>query len=57
MSDKGHVKKTAKALKVKDLAPKKGSEAKIKGGSDAVVSSRYGLGVNHNETLLLDADG
>jgi hypothetical protein len=57
MSDKSHMKKTAKAIKVKDLAPKKGSQAKIKGGSNAVVSSRYGIGVNHNETLLLDADG
>jgi hypothetical protein len=29
MSEKGHPKKTAKAIKVKDLASKKGSEAKV----------------------------
>jgi hypothetical protein len=57
MSDKGHVKKTAKAIKVNDLAPKKGSEAKVKGGSDAVMSYRYGTQGQHNETLLLDTGG
>ena len=32
MSAKGHPKKTPKAIKVKDLTSKKGSEAKVKGG-------------------------
>jgi hypothetical protein len=50
-------KKTTTSIKVKDLPPKKGSEAKVKGGSDAVMSSRSGGTMQHNETLLLDTGG
>ena len=57
MSAKSHPKKTAKAIKVKDLASKKGSEAKVKGGSDEVISYRPGGQNQHNETLLLDTGG
>jgi hypothetical protein len=53
MSAKGDGKKTTARTTVKDLAPKKAREAKIKGGSDQVC--RAGCNINHNETLLLDA--
>jgi hypothetical protein len=55
MSEKGRMKKTPKAIKVKDLPPKKDADAKVKGGSDLWVgSNRLGCGMNHNERLVVD---
>jgi hypothetical protein len=57
LSVKSHMKKTLKAIKVKDLAPKKGSEARVKGGTENVSLNRHGLESNANETLLHDTGG
>jgi hypothetical protein len=42
MNGKGHMKKTLKAIKVKDLAPKKAADAKVKGGSCSWGASNSG---------------
>jgi hypothetical protein len=42
MSEKGRMKKTPKAIKVKDLPPKKAADQKVKGGSWSWGASNSG---------------